>query len=188
MARRSIVTACLTAAPLERGGVGGLGAGAPAKPERATPPPHLREPSLPGHRGGPAVLLSRRHGVGAVPPAHSRGRGRTSRTARRGLHGRSRRWRWPSSTASTTPNAYGHRPLLDRDPATPDVRTGPTTTTGTTSTSSWTRQRARPLHRLPAHVGRQVEHQNAARTEDLHARECRGLWRMARQALRETPA
>ena len=33
------------------------------------------------------------------------------------------------------PNAYGHRPLVNNDPTTPDVKDGRTTTTGITSTS-----------------------------------------------------
>ena len=38
-----------------------------------------------------------------------------------------------------TPNAYGHRPLIDNDPAKPDVKDGPGTITGTMWTTSWSK-------------------------------------------------
>ena len=76
------------------------------------------------------------------------------------LHRRSRRWRWRSSTGLTTrtPTATGRS--SNNDPAKPDVKDGP-------DNDYWDHvdfivkqaERARPVRRLAADVGRQVEQQ-----------------------------
>ncbi len=86
------------------------------------------------------------------------------------------------------PNAYGHRPLVNNDPTTPDVKDGP-------DNDYWdhvdfvVRQAgiARALRRVPADVGRQVERQSRRRARDLHGAERRGLRRVAGPALQGHP-
>ena len=171
MARRSIVTACLTAAPLERGGVGGLGAGAPARPERATPPSRLRQQALPCDRRWPAVLLARRHGVGALSPAHARGC-RSLPHNRAALRftvdpgGRAGRVRWPRHAERVRPSAADQqRPGHARRQDGPD-------------NDYWDHvdfvvaeaRRARAVRRAAADLGRQVESAEGGGPGGVHAR------------------
>jgi hypothetical protein len=83
-----------------------------------------------------------------------------------------------------TPNAYGHRPLLDNDPTQPDIKDGP-------NNDYWDHvdyivNRAGALGMyvgfLPD-LGRQVEQEVGRRPGNVHARERRDIRPLARAAV-----
>ena len=76
------------------------------------------------------------------------------------------------------PNAYGDLPLANDDPTRPDERYF--------AHVDWVIAKANALGLYvgpAADVGRQVEQEMGRRSGDLHAGECRDVWRMARQAI-----
>ena len=80
-----------------------------------------------------------------------------------------------------TPNAYGHRPLINNDPATPDVKDGADNDYWDHVDFVVAEARARGLVRRPAaDVGRQMEPAEGRRPGDLHPGERRSLRRLAR--------
>ncbi len=163
-----------------------LALAAPSAPARSRPAPPQgeREPAVPRPRGRAALLLPRRHGVGALPPAEPRGGGPLPAGSRaEGLH------RGPGGGARRARRALRPQPL--RSPAPPRQRPraagreggprerllGPRRLRGREG------QRARPLRRLPAHVGRQVEQEVGQGPRDLHRGERGRLRGVARSAL-----
>ena len=150
-------------------------------PVDAAPLPRLRvsrEQAISRHGGRPAVFLARRHRLGTVPSAQSRGRGALSSepcppAVHRHPGGRARGVR-----RLTAPNAYGHIPLRDNDPRSLNERL-----LRARGLDRRPRQRARHVRRLPSDMGRQVEPSAGHGTGNLHARKRRALRRVAGPAL-----